>query len=430
MGSKAYKLLGGALSIFVAFAIVQSPAVQAVPSYARQTGLACAACHTVYPALTRFGRLFKLNGYTLTNLRQVEEVPTASGPALALNQAFPLSVMLQADSTTTNKSQPGVENNHVGFPDQLSLFLAGEITPHIGTFMQATYTQADGSFGMDLTDIRYANQTTLNGSPVIWGITLNNAPSVEDLWNSTPAWGFPFFSSETAPGPTAGPFIASDAIQTGSVGVGPYMMYNEHLYATFSFYRTAPQGSTPGDLAGGTLQGADPYWRVAWNQDGSDYSWEIGTFGFHANYRPDATPLADKFTDVGADGQYQLFRGPHIFELRGSYIHESQKLNADVFNGDASVASNHVNFININGDWYYERMFGVSVGYFGAWGGRDCTIYASCKPDFDGEVFEVDYLPWANIKLMAQYTAYNQFDGVSSNASDNNTLILHLNLAF
>ena len=30
-------------------------------------GMACMACHTVYPELTHFGRMFKLNGYQLDN---------------------------------------------------------------------------------------------------------------------------------------------------------------------------------------------------------------------------------------------------------------------------------------------------------------------------------------------------------------------------
>jgi hypothetical protein len=41
----------------------------AVPSFARQTGMACAACHTVFPELTPFGREFKLNGYVLDNIK-------------------------------------------------------------------------------------------------------------------------------------------------------------------------------------------------------------------------------------------------------------------------------------------------------------------------------------------------------------------------
>src|SRR5690349_10103715 len=40
-----------------------SGAYAATPSFARQTGLACSACHTHYPELTAMGRAFKLNGY-------------------------------------------------------------------------------------------------------------------------------------------------------------------------------------------------------------------------------------------------------------------------------------------------------------------------------------------------------------------------------
>ena len=40
-----------------------SPA-QALPSFARQTGQPCGTCHTDFPALTPYGRRFKLLGYT------------------------------------------------------------------------------------------------------------------------------------------------------------------------------------------------------------------------------------------------------------------------------------------------------------------------------------------------------------------------------
>ena len=41
-----------------------SPPVRALPSFARQTGQPCGTCHTDFPGLTPYGRLFKLNGYT------------------------------------------------------------------------------------------------------------------------------------------------------------------------------------------------------------------------------------------------------------------------------------------------------------------------------------------------------------------------------
>ena len=41
------------------------PSAHAVPSYARQTGQNCIACHVSFPELTPYGRYFKLTGYTI-----------------------------------------------------------------------------------------------------------------------------------------------------------------------------------------------------------------------------------------------------------------------------------------------------------------------------------------------------------------------------
>ena len=42
---------------------VDPPKVSAVPSYARQTGLACSGCHYTPPELNPAGRRFKLLGF-------------------------------------------------------------------------------------------------------------------------------------------------------------------------------------------------------------------------------------------------------------------------------------------------------------------------------------------------------------------------------
>src|SRR6202163_2797314 len=41
-----------------------APPAQALQSSARQTGQPCGTCHTDFPALTPYGRRFKLLGYT------------------------------------------------------------------------------------------------------------------------------------------------------------------------------------------------------------------------------------------------------------------------------------------------------------------------------------------------------------------------------
>jgi hypothetical protein len=85
----------------------------------------------------------------------------------------------------------------------LSFFWGGAITENIGAFAQVTYSgQPPGGFGTDPfavhtwvwdnTDIRYANSTTIAGLPVTYGITANNNPTVQDPWNTTPAWAFPY----------------------------------------------------------------------------------------------------------------------------------------------------------------------------------------------------------------------------------------------
>src|ERR1700726_4309130 len=55
----AIAVLAGFLTIGFA------PSAQALPSFARQTGQPCGTCHTDFPALTPYGRRFKLMGYTV-----------------------------------------------------------------------------------------------------------------------------------------------------------------------------------------------------------------------------------------------------------------------------------------------------------------------------------------------------------------------------
>jgi hypothetical protein len=46
--------------------LLVSPPGRAIPAFARQMGVECSRCHTDYPQLNAFGRLFKLTGYTLS----------------------------------------------------------------------------------------------------------------------------------------------------------------------------------------------------------------------------------------------------------------------------------------------------------------------------------------------------------------------------
>ena len=78
-----------------------------VPSFSRQTKLACSACHYAYPQLTPFGRQFKLNGYTLTGLSTIGEPMDTSG-GLKLAPIPPVAAMVVASVTRTRSEERSV----------------------------------------------------------------------------------------------------------------------------------------------------------------------------------------------------------------------------------------------------------------------------------------------------------------------------------
>src|ERR1051326_959136 len=81
-----------------------------VPSFARQTGLACSACHYQFLQLTPFGRKFKLNGYTLTNQRSITESDSTNGGRLDLNPLALVSELPRAPSQNIQNTAPRGNN--------------------------------------------------------------------------------------------------------------------------------------------------------------------------------------------------------------------------------------------------------------------------------------------------------------------------------
>ena len=295
-------------------AMLAAPTANAVPSFARQTSMACEACHTVWPELTHFGRVFKANGYTLDNLKQVRGVTAQREEILSLASLPPLSLMVQVaytqlatplpDSAGNGASQ---QNGTVAFPQQISLFYAGKIAPHAGAFIQLTYENASGTLGLDNTDIRFAGLKVLPGDQsLIYGVSLNNNPTVQDLWNSTPAFGFPYAASNAAPGVPFGAQIDGASGQDVA-GLSVYAFWNESLYGELGVYRSAKQGfdgALDSTTAGGVVSGIAPYWRFAYEHNWGRHSLEAGVYGMTLKLFPEGQVLhgaADRFQDVAQD---------------------------------------------------------------------------------------------------------------------------------
>src|SRR5579863_1946649 len=119
-----------------------APRAAAVPSYARQTGLACSGCHYTPPELNPAGRRFKLTGYVDRgdDTKTVKADGNKRTAPLDILASLPLSVMLDVSFTSTKSPIPATQNGSFELPQDISLFLAGAWTSHIGSFMQTTYS--------------------------------------------------------------------------------------------------------------------------------------------------------------------------------------------------------------------------------------------------------------------------------------------------
>ncbi|MGB8694013.1 MAG: hypothetical protein WCD08_10940, partial [Steroidobacteraceae bacterium] len=189
-------------------------------------------------------------------------------------------------------------------------------------------------------------------------------------------------------------------------------------------------------------------------------SLEVGLYGATFKLVPGAdssvtTSLAgpaNEFRDNAFDLQYQYIGDQHLFTLAGTRIREKMTLNASVTNGGSENLKNDLTTTRLTGTYYYKRKYGGALGAFSTTGSTDALLYpaldedgaaiavlgsANGKPDTRGWVAELNYMPWLNTKLTAQFTQYSKFNGASSNydgagrsASDNDSVYLLAWFAF
>lgn len=443
------------------FTAVNPPKAEAVPSYARQTGLPCSGCHYTPPELNPAGRRFKLLGYVdrADETKTVKADGSKKRAALDLLASLPLSVMVDTSFTSTKSTVPNTsgsstplpptQNGSFEMPQDISLFLSGAWTSHVGSFMQITYdTQAD-HFSMDNTDIRYANTTKVSGKELVYGLDLNNNPTVEDLWNTTPAWSYPWVASDWAPTPNASPIINGGLAQDVG-GIGAYGMWNNHLYFDAHVYRSEhvgaaqPFAATPGLT---TIRGVAPYWRVAWQQLTGKTQYEFGGYGMHLQATPnDITGLKDAYTDVAVDTQIdRTIARTDVLSFRATYIRENNNLLASLNSGAADLAKHHLNTFLTNAEYHFGNKYTGTFGWFNTTGTSDLSLYpaGAVTGNFNGDprgsgyLANFTYWPWQNLLLAAQYTGYtrfngaqNNYDGTGRNASSNNTIYLDAKFVF
>jgi hypothetical protein len=408
----------------------------AVPSFAEQTGQPCAACHVgaFGPQLTRFGRDFKLNGYVAGDGKK---------------HGLPLAVTTQLSFTHTNNDQPGpaaphFANNNNFAIDQASFYYAGRIAPGVGGFVQVTYDGIAQQLQIDNADVRYAHGSELFGEDIVYGFTANNSPTVSDLWNSTPVWGFPYNQSPLAPTPMAATLIDGGLGQRVA-GAGAYTMWNDLIYAEFDLYRGLgydvlnATGIVPVANTDKTL-GVIPYWRLAVQKDLGRSYFQFGTYGLNASVLPGGVEIpgyVDQFTDLALDTNYQFTFNPRsvtgdMISAHATLIHEDAWLGASQIIGGAQPFHG-MNTFRADVSYSFAATVTPSIQYFQTNGTDDAAYWRTPNgsPNSSGMIAEIAYvpwgkpgsfIPWGNVRFAVQYVSYFRFDGVSNNASANNAL--------
>lgn len=428
-------------------AVFLSREALAIPSFARQTGMKCAACHTIYPELNAFGRQFKLRGFTLgTGLDQ---------------KKFPLDLPLAAvvvPSVNSTSKREHVESEEIERDGKPSLQLAGvyyggRIAGNLGALAQYNYDGIERKWGVEMIDVRYADSTTLFGNrELVWGITLNNNPTLADIYNSTPMWSFPHLMTEKTVMPAAATLIDNTLFrQVG--GVGLYGFWNNLVYAEVALYRSTKSGIMRPLGAGAeretVVDSYAPYWRLAIERTWDRHTLVLGTLGLAARVVPDpenrGTPT-DRFRDLGFDAQYHFNAGDHQVSAHAISIREKQNWNASFPMGMASNASTRLSTARADIHYVYKRLYGFGVQRFSTRGDEDALRYdigepvmgsVAGKPNTRGWQLEFFYLPVEWAKLGVRYTAYQRFnggngdyDGFGRRARDNNSIYAYAWIMF
>jgi len=404
--------------------LVLAPQAQAVPSFARQTGQNCVACHAggQFPELTPYGRLFKLTGYTIGQ----RELPLAMMAVITSNKQ-------KVADPTQGKTQDGSLIFNTA-----SLFIAGKITDRIGGFAQITYNNYDnqdnpqgrwaGHSGSDNLDVRYADHLINNHQDLIYGFTLNNNPGVEDVFNSAPAWGYGIVPGSTGQG-SGTSTILEDGLGQQVAGIGAYAYWNKTLYAEVSGYRTGDgifSFMTQGNGGQVYIKGTNPYVRLAYTKEWGPNNIMVGMTHFDVRpYTDSSTPggPTDHYRDLGFDAQYQYLLDPYTLTAMVTRIHET------IDPGAPGLASDTVNSLRAKTSFTYQAKYGATLSYFNYDNtNNNASGFSAVDARYGsrGWTPEVFWLPMQYVRVGLQYTKFSKFNDTSVGASDNNTLFFYI----
>jgi hypothetical protein len=186
-------------------------------------------------------------------------------------------------------------------------------------------------------------------------------------------------------------------------------MWNDHLYAGVSVYRSVHLGGSQplnGEGFPFNINGAAPYWRVAWQQSWGLNYLEVGTYGIYVSSVPGGvTGLHDTYADPSLDLQYERPFGVNLLTVHATFIHEISNLNATFAAGGAAESAHHLNTFRSDATYHLRSHYTFTLAEFSTSGNEDPLLYAPApvtgsalgSPNSSGFIGQVGYWPLQNI---------------------------------
>ncbi len=157
------------------FAMTFVQTVGAVPSFARRHKLSCSTCHTVFPALNEYGRLFRAKGYRLPGAGETipGEAPLGLGPAVDAPDArapsdipfidIPASSVAGFQVTSDLEYQPnaGVTTEFTGI-SSVGLIFGAAMGEHYSFFGNVALYENGAFEGIDRLFLQYNQSLGFN----------------------------------------------------------------------------------------------------------------------------------------------------------------------------------------------------------------------------------------------------------------------------
>lgn len=403
-------------------AVAFAPEASAVPAFARQTGMACNACHfQTYPALNSFGRAFKTSGFTLMGAQTKVEGEHGLSIPSTLNAA----VYTQLRYSKTNGGSfvaglsPNMSNNgRWDFPDEMALFLGGRVSENIGF----------------ITEVGIAGPVTMNNFKMpfmfdVGSVKLGAVPFISSGIGAN--YGFDLFATgstgagrvtENGTGYSAALYMgASNQAGTATSDATGLALVaaNEDFHVNVSPYAGAASNTLAGNTT--TKLGAT-YVRAAWTPNWN--GWDMGVGVQNWSGKPlkgavvDAAANADvenKLTIVDAQAQGEVGGMPlGIYASYGtaptSSVASVTGAGTNLFNTcvpGVGVACENRTAFGILGDlWVMPGTLGVQLGFLRGKTGKANATTGALESD-NSWTIGARYKLRQNVKAGIAYTKFS-----------------------